>query len=160
MKQVFEFGGTSRYGFAGKQNVEIDDRKITITKGGVLNNITLKTSEKSFDITQVSTIQIKKNGLMMPGYLQFGLIGSIDSTHGIKNYTNENTLVIYNSNQFDSAQTIKRYIEQNKEKYLSIGNTVIAKSTAEQIREFKMLCDEGVITQDEFNRKKDQLINS
>ena len=160
MKQVFEFGGTSIYGFAGKQNVEIDNRKITITKEGVVNNIALQTSEKSFDITQVSTIQIKENGLLLPGYLQFWLIGSTDSTYGFKNYTNENTLIIYNLNQFKSAQIIKKYIEENKEKYSPTGCTVIAKSNAEQIREFKALFDEGVITEEDFNHKKNQLINS
>lgn len=159
MQQVFKFGGTSIYGFAGKQNVRIDGRKIIITKGGIVNNIRLAGGEKSFDITQVSTIQIKKN-FFLPGYLQFGLLGSQDRTHGLKNYSNENTLVIYNAEQFESAQIIKRYIEQNKEKFSSTGQTVILKSTAEQIREFKKLFDEGIITEEEFNRKKNQLINS
>ncbi|MDP3486702.1 MAG: hypothetical protein Q8S19_02070, partial [Bacillota bacterium] len=121
---VYEFGGTSVYGFAGIQQVVIDGRKITIIKGGLANAISLQSGEKSFDLAQVSTIQVKENGFM-PGYLQFGILGSPDLARGtIGALGSDNAVIIYSRQQYESALEIKKHIESHQERYRLASTSV------------------------------------
>ena len=53
---------------------------------------------------------------------------------------------------------VKKYIDENKDKYMNSTTNIINKSPAEQIKEFKELLDLGIISQDDFNQKKNQLL--
>lgn len=49
--------------------------------------------------------------------------------------------------------------EKIKEVYLK-SIAVTEKSNADEIREYKKLLDEGIITQEEFEKKKQELLNN
>ena len=42
----------------------------------------------------------------------------------------------------------------------NVKNTISAKSNADELRKFKELFDEGIITEDEYNIKKRQLLEN
>jgi hypothetical protein len=160
MEKSFEFGGTSLYGFAGKQQIRINENILTIVKGGITNALTMQNGEKSYDISQITAIQVKKNGFM-PGYMQISAKGNNDLLQGSFNaLASENAVVIYNTNQYNSALEIKKYIEENRSNYKNKNYTIQQKSAAEQIKEFKELLDQEIITKQEFDEKKKQLLNN
>lgn len=160
MKKTFEFGGTSWYGFAGEQSITIDENMLTIHKGGVVNSISMSNGDKTFDIGQITAVQVKKHGFM-PGYLQISSIGNTDFHQGNFNaLSSENAVVIYNDNQYQGALEIKKYVEENRARFKNSGQTTVVnvKSAAEQIKEYKELLDMGIISQEEFDAKKKELM--
>ena len=95
----------------------------------------------------------------MPGYLQFGILGSPDIARGtIGAIGSDNAVIIYSKQHYESALEIKKYIEINQEKYRAPMSVTTEKSVAEQIREFKSLLDDGIITKEDFEEKKAQLL--
>ncbi|MBS7577629.1 MULTISPECIES: SHOCT domain-containing protein [unclassified Enterococcus] len=141
-----------------KAYIKILDDKIIITKKGLLNAINqgLK-GEKTIFIKNISAIQVKKNGLTT-GYLQFSLIGGGESKGGVTAAVkDENTILFNNKKEYNQALEIKEYIEN----LISVGEHHISqeKSIPEQLKEYKELADIGIITKEEFDLKKKELLN-
>lgn len=160
MKKEYQFGGTNlRYGFAGDQKViiETDDNTLTIYKGGLKNSLSLTNGSKTFDIDMISAVQLKECGLL-PGYMQFSVTGNADTQGVLGGVGSENAVTIYSKDQYRSAEEVKKYVQEHRKK--ATGNTTIVntKSPAEQIKEFKELLDMGVISQEEFDAKKKELL--
>lgn len=135
------------------------ENKVEIKRKGVFAfaNHGLK-GDKTIPISSIRSIQIKKAGLIA-GYIQFGIGGSLESRGGIQaaNY-DENTVTFGNADNKTATQ-IKEYIEgliYNNSN--SQCNVVQAISDADELLKFKKLLDDGVITQEEFDAKKRQLL--
>ncbi|MBQ8767140.1 MAG: SHOCT domain-containing protein [Clostridia bacterium] len=116
--------------------------------------------DKTIPISSIKSIQIKKAGLIA-GYIQFGIGGALESRGGVQaaNY-DENTITFGNTNDNKVALQIKDYIESIINNSSQQQNTVVqASSEADEILKFKKLLDDGVITQEEFDAKKKQILN-
>ncbi len=136
------------------------ENKIEITRKGVwaFAHQGLK-GTKTIPISAIKTIQVKKTGLTQ-GYIQFGVLGGVENRGGLQaaNY-DENTVTFGNASDNKTATQIKEYIESliyNNSN--SRGNVVQATSDADELLKFKKLLDDGVITQEEFDAKKKQLL--
>lgn len=136
------------------------ENKIEITRKGVwaFAHQGLK-GTKTIPISAIKTIQVKKTGLTQ-GYIQFGVLGGVENRGGLQaaNY-DENTVTFGNAKDNKTATQIKEYIENlmyNNSKTKS--NIVQATSDADELLKFKKLLDDGVITQEEFDAKKKQLL--
>lgn len=149
MNKEFIFkGGT-------KSTITIIDNKILIKRKGFNNfvNQGLK-GEKTIFIKNISSVQIKKNGLTN-GYIQFSLIGGGESKGGIFAATkDENTVMFGRKGEYEKALEIKQYIESFQDEPESSNK----QNDINQIRELKSLLDDGIITQEEFNMKKKNLL--
>ena len=140
--------------------VYVNENKVEITRKGVFAfaNHGMK-GNKTIPISSIRSIQIKKAGLTA-GYIQFGIGGSLESRGGIQaaNY-DENTVTFGNVDNKTATQ-IKEYIESliyNNSN--SQGNIIQVTSDADELLKFKKLLDDGVITQEEFDVKKKQILN-
>ena len=114
---------------------------------------------KTIPISQIKSIQLKPAGLFV-GYIQFAISGGLEGSRGVKeaNY-DENTVTFYVADN-KQALEIKNYIEDIMLKTDSSQNTTIQTiSSADELKKYKELLDEGIITQTEFAAKKKQLLN-
>lgn len=97
----------------------------------------------------------------MQGYIQFGILGGLESTKAIQAAkTDENSVTFANRKDNQTAINIKKYLENimlNKSEKSS-STIVTSVSEADELRKFKELLDEGIITQEEFNIKRKQLL--
>lgn len=136
------------------------ENKIEITRKGVwaFANQGLK-GTKTIPISAIKSIQVKKAG-MVQGYIQFGISGSVENQGGYQAANrDENTVTFGNAKDNMIAMQIKAYIENVIYNNLKTqSNVVQATSEADEIIKFKKLLDDGVITQEEFNAKKKQLL--
>ena len=101
------------------------------------------------------------------GYLQLetaSAMASVDSSvDSLNTYYNENTFVWYSGKAEvtnEQMQTVKNYIQEKIASYkqAKVSTTVPASSSVEELKKFKELLDAGVITQEEFDAKKKQLL--
>lgn len=156
MAQTFEFKG------AGKTIVTLDGNFLRIKRKGFLNlaNHGLD-GEKTFDINNISGVQLKDAGTFTSGYIQFILLGSRESKGGLMAATKDENTIMFVKKEQKMADEIKSYVENilaSKNK-LSINTDKTSSDSAEEIRKFKSLLDEGIITQEEFDLKKKQILN-
>ncbi|MGW6193065.1 SHOCT domain-containing protein [Bacillus cereus] len=152
LDRIFEFKG------AGKTIVRIEGNFIRLKRRGALNffNHGLD-GEKTIDINNMTGIQIKKANFFTNGYIQFIFMGSQESKRGVMAAAADENTVMFTKREEKMAEEIKEYIESilvNKSKP-QVASSV---SGADEILKYKELLDQGVITEEEFQAKKKQLL--
>lgn len=133
--------------------------KTKIGIGSIMSGSTFN-GEKTIYFADCIGIQFKKAGIMI-GYLQFETASNGVNSSGSSNFYAENsfnweTTKIPNKKMIEVAEYCKKQIEEYKTKNNSpIVNEV---SAADELKKFKGLLDSGVITKEEFEAKKKQLL--
>lgn len=140
--------------------LKVYDDRLTIGQKGVTGFMTRGLSgEKTIYFRDITSIQFKETGLTS-GYLEFSFPGSRES-RGLTE-RGENKFMFAAAVGFgggkklnEKATEIKKYIEKkiNKTK-----NPVPQFSSADELLKFKLLLDSGVISVDEFEKKKSELL--
>lgn len=146
-----------------KMDVIIDKHYITLRPKGVMNVLNRGfTGEKTIDIFDISAVQYKKPGIMTTGYLQLVIKGSQENKGGVFGAVQDENTILFGKKEEEQALKIKAIIERIKEKKhsrrnISSQDTV---SVADEIRKLKQLMDEGILTEEEFNKKKACLLSN
>lgn len=155
MNHTYELKG------AGHTFLDVNESSITIRRKGMLNFINqgLK-GEKAIPLSSIRAIQIKKPGLTS-GYIQFSITGGNESKGGVFEATaDENTVMFVGKNSLKEMQELKTYIE-SKITALHVPQSAKASlSGPEEIKRYKELLDQGILTREEFEKKKNQILNS
>lgn len=112
---------------------------------------------KEFYYCDLTTVQYKKATILMNGFIQFEYPGA---NNGTRNFNSENTFVIMKGltdiEEFEKAyQYIKDRIAYYKQQR---NNPTAALSPADELKKFKELLDSGIISQEEFDVKKKELL--
>lgn len=152
LDRIFEFKG------AGKTIVKIEGNFIRLKRKGALNFLNHGLDgEKTIDINNMTGIQIKKANFFTNGYIQFIFMGSQESKRGVMAAATDENTVMFTKREQKMAEEIKEYIESilvNKSK----SQVAASVSGADEILKYKELLDQGVITDEEFQAKKKQLL--
>jgi len=138
-----------------KVTLILTDTTLTIKRKGAMSVILqgLK-GDKTIKLKNITSVQLKKPG-MTKGYIQFSLSGGNENTKGVFKATQDENSIMFPTKQYGEMLELKGYIDE----YDSDSYKPSIKSNAEQIKEFKELCNNGIITQTEFDIKKKQLLN-
>lgn len=151
MNKTFEFKGS------GKSVITIEGNFIRIKRKGFVNFMNHGLDgEKTIDINNLTGIQVKKAGFTS-GYIQFIFMGSQESKKGVFAATQDENTVMFIKKEQKMADEIKDYIES----FLSNKNSSQVAATtsgADEILKYKELLDQGIITEEEFQAKKKQLL--
>lgn len=128
--------------------------KIVIRQRSTLSNVmTSKIGEKTIFYHDITSVHFKKFSLLTGGYIQFFVKGHDDD---------ENIMQLGGSHNDLVAEKIYTYVNSRIMEVRSNRNNSNAKtsvvSNADEIRKFKKLMDDGIITRAEFNAKKKQLL--
>lgn len=136
--------------------VLIDGDFIRITRYGAFDMLKYGLDgEKSINMNNITAVQLRRP-VTGSGYIQFSLPGSNESKQGIFAALKDENTIMFTAPELDKAEKIKEHIEQ----ILSSkgNNTTAPTDSSAEIRKYKQLLDEGIITQEEFNAKKRQLL--
>lgn len=155
-KAVFEFDG----GVGDKLTV-FEDR-IVIKHKGVLNLMAMGVhGDKIVYLTDITGIQFKLGGLAS-GHLQFSMLGGNESKGGIMSAASDENTITFNPKKNHEAKEIHEYLMKKLRELKNAKNAPIVQavslSAADELKKFKELLDLGVITQEEFDAKKKQLL--
>ena len=133
--------------------------KIVIERKGISAFLTqgLK-GGKTIPIVSLTNIQFKPAGRLTNGYIQFSVLGEVGSKGGALAASFDENTVFFKKKNADVAENIRAFLE---EKIINKSNTtqiVQTASNADELKKFKELLDSGIITQEEFDAKKKQLL--
>jgi hypothetical protein len=117
--------------------------------------------ERKIFYGDISSIQFKKSSALLSGFIEFYFAGHNTQKQGgglFAGTTNDNRFTFYNR-YLPEIEKIRDYI-QGKIIECNTPQVVqaVATSDADELLKFKQLLDAGVITQDEFNTKKKQIL--
>lgn len=136
--------------------IELFANKVRILRKGIMGLLTqgLK-GDKEILISSISSIQFKKASAMTNGYIQFAFMGGKEAKGGLFQATQDENTVMFNTNQQGGFQRIKDEIETRMQ-----GGTMPSSpaSVADEIAKLADLRDKGILTEEEFQHKKKQLL--
>ena len=143
--------------------VLFDGTTVTIRRTGVLARLSAGSGEKVIPIASISALQFKLPGAMK-GYIEFTVPGGNESRSRFGKQTtdaakNENAVLFARSQREKFAHL--RDVVQAAINERHQGNTTPAPPTADipsQIKQLSELRDSGVITSEEFEGKKTELL--
>ena len=140
--------------------LELYEDKIVIKRKGALSKLTqgFFKGDKSIYLSQISGIQVKPGSWATNGYIQFTLSGSNENTRGIFDATKDENSVIFAKKHNELVIRIKDKIEELKTSLNKSGAVINSLSPADEIKKYKELQDDGIITEEEFNKKKKDLL--
>lgn len=148
-------------GARGRRLQVFEDKCIISTKVGVGSFLTgnISDGEKTIYYSDVLGVQYKKCNLQL-GYLQLETASATMNNKG-DNFFNENSFTFDNDVDYqmeEVAQFVKKKVDEAKQKKNAPVVVTGAVSNADELKKFKELLDMGIITQEEFDAKKKQLL--
>lgn len=113
---------------------------------------------KEIYYSDMLSIQFKASGNLVLGYIQF----ETASTHSKDNFNSENSWTFdYHTVSNEKAKEVENFV-RNKMRATKTQHTQVQaapqESAADQLLKWKNLLDSGVITQEEFDAKKKELL--
>lgn len=139
----------------------ITEEHAIIERKGVLGFMTqgLK-GQKRIPLQNIKAVQLKEGNNWTNGYIQFSILGGIESRGGIMNATKDENTLMFRKKDNELAKEIRAFVEEKISEYINNNNSTIINqlSVADEILKYKNLLDSDIITQDEFDAKKKQLL--
>lgn len=130
--------------------------------GSLLANIARggNTGGKRINISDITSVQFMEPSGISVGFIQFSYPGSIDRKDGVIGAVNDENTILVDQNNLIQAKEVVKYIEEKRKK-INNGNIDQAQtiSIADEILKFKKLLDDGIISEEDFQKKKKELLN-
>ncbi|MDD4422868.1 MAG: SHOCT domain-containing protein [Eubacteriales bacterium] len=125
--------------------------------------VATKRSEETFPLSKIQSFELKEPGALSPGRIIFrtaqAATAGINLGFGIGASLGAEKSFFYAKSERDIAIQLRDYITGYDEKDSNKEHGKGVVSVVEEIRGLKTLVDEGILTQDEFEAKKKQLLN-
>ena len=140
--------------------LEVYDDKIIIKRKGVMAFFGYGLAgDKTIPMSAIQSVELKEGSSLVNGSITFGVLGSKKQSGALFDVWDENSIIIERKHN-DMAREIKRYVESKIVEYSEPEPAATAPSisAADEIKKFKELLDAGIITQEEFDTKKRQLL--
>ena len=140
-------------------DLELLKNKIRIKrKGGMAFLLHGLKGDKEIFLNQISSIQLKKAGFALNGYIQFAFLGGREAKGGLFQATSdENTIMFSKDNQEDFIE-IKNAIEEQIFQFQNQDKNDKTSLGINDLEKLAKLRDEGIITEEEFQAKKRQIL--
>jgi hypothetical protein len=135
--------------------LELLEGRIRISRKGVLGFLTqgLK-GDKEINISSISSIQWKKAGAFTNGYIQFAFHGGAEAKGGLFQATQDENSIMFTKAQEAEFEKIRDEVHRR----VNAGATGSSDSVADEIKKLADLRDQGIITSEEFEAKKKQIL--
>lgn len=154
-------------GCRGRKMKVYEDKVVITVKPGIGSFLTGNAldGEKTIYFSDCLGVQFKKCGLTI-GYLQFETASGIMNNKK-SNHFNENTFTwekayVEEDLTNEKMEEVTNYVKDRIDYYKQARNAPVAAAApatpADEIKKYKELLDMGVLTQEEFDAKKKQLL--
>lgn len=154
MEEIYEFNGG-----VGDILLVYEDR-IQIKHKGVLNFLAMGIKgDKTIYYTDLTSVQFKKAG-WTSGHIQFSLLGGRESVGGVLSASSDENTITFKGGLNEKAEEIVNYINKKIKEARTPKSTVAIQETspADEILKYKQLLDSGIISQEDFEKKKKELL--
>lgn len=139
--------------------LKVYEDRIVISHSGVLNFFAMGIKgDKTIYYNDLTAVQFKKAGWLTAGHIQFSLLGGRESVGGVIAAASDENTILFGKSENDTAEKMVAYIQKKIKEARQPKVATVATSSADEIMKLKNLLDMGIITQEEFDAKKKQLL--
>lgn len=137
--------------------IELLDDRIRIRRGGILGfmNYGFK-GVKEIPLSQITAVEFKAAGRMFSGYIQFSYMGGAQSKGGILDAARDENTVMFKQSQQEEFERMRMEIERLRG--ITKPTATRPASSLDEIERLGELRDKGLITEEEFQAKKRQIL--
>lgn len=119
--------------------------------------------EKLIYFDMINSVEWNNATMLRNGYISLGVEGEIKNMSAMKGALKDaNSLIFFPKSNEDAKKCVDYINKKIQERYNqttpTFQYTTSSLSAADEIRKFKQLLDDGIITQEEFDQKKKQLL--
>lgn len=127
--------------------IEFENGIIKIKKGK-------KDAGRTISLSDVVSVTLKKPGIMMAGVIHIQVMGAktYSSVANATHYATDVNAICFRKPQYEAAEALKKAIDK------AIVDSSSPLNHADELRQFKQLLDDGIITQEEFDKKRAQIL--
>lgn len=138
--------------------LELTSSVVRIKRKGVLAFLTqgLK-GDKEILISQISSIQFRKANPFVNGYIQFAFVGGQEAKGGIFQGTQDENTVIFRVRQQPAFEAFRDALQER----IAVSQSGPKQSSASGLDELEKLASlraKGIVSEEEFQRKKKQIL--
>jgi hypothetical protein len=138
--------------------VVIDGDWLTIERKGFFGRVGHAKGDRRIPLGSITAVQVRPAGGFANGFIRFTVPGSPELKGGLQNATKDENAVIFNKKQAEEFEQLRKTVED----YISArqqGSTRPPEADIPaQIEKLGKLRDQGLITAEEFEEKKDELL--
>lgn len=142
--------------------ITLSDEALTISRKGFLGLMTqgLK-GDKRIPYSSISAVQYRKAGPLVNGYIQFSILGGMESRGGVLSAGGDENTVMFRSAQNARFSWLRDEIERRASAAKAPKSPAAASSsTAEQLSKLADLLDRGLLSETEFLAEKAKILAS
>jgi len=112
--------------------------------------------EKMVPFRSITTVQFKEPGWMTAGYIQFGVLGGIESGGGLAAAVNDENSVLFDKPELEAFKELRQIVEA---RCGAAAQPVAAPSSvADELKKLAELLSQGILSQAEFEAQKAKLL--
>jgi len=136
--------------------IELTESVVRIKRKGMLAFLTegLK-GDKEILISQISSIQFKKANNFVNGYIQFAFVGWHEAKGGIFQGTQDENTVMFRVSQQPAFDAFRDELTKRISGKKSGANQPLG---LDQLEKLASLRDQGIVSEEEFQNKKKQIL--
>ena len=111
--------------------------------------------DKEILISQISSVQFKKAGVLTNGYIQVSFMGGTEAQRGLSQASGDENTVIFSARQQSAFERIKEHIDSFRD---APHEPSRSSTDIDDLERLAALKDRGIITESEFEAKKRQIL--
>jgi len=142
----------------GNGQIDFDGKRVKIMRKGLLAVATQGfKGEKVIPIANIISVQFKLPGFLANGYIQFAT-ASGEGSRGLMEATSDENTVFFEKKDKEEFTNLRDAVELAIESLSSAQVQAIQTSVADEILKLKGLLEDGILTEDEFQQAKRNLL--
>ncbi|MBF7010584.1 SHOCT domain-containing protein [Novosphingobium resinovorum] len=141
-------------------NVEVTDDGIVIRRKGLVSfSLHGLKGDKRIPFGSIAAVQFKPANMLTSGYIQFSIVGGVESRGGIIAATkDENTVLFKGGKQNKIFEQLREVVEAGVKRSRAPVVASASITPTEQLEKLAGLLDRGLLTREEFNQQKAALL--
>lgn len=143
--------------------ITIEGDWLTIGRKG-LGRLGHSKGDRRIPLAQITAVQVRSAGPFANGFIKFSIPGSPELRGGLQAATSDENAVIFTKKQQPEFEAVRAYVERYLTTRYSTQSSRAQTTTPtadpiEQLRKLAELRDAGVLTPEEFEAKKAELLS-
>jgi hypothetical protein len=140
--------------------ITINGDWLTIERKGFFGRVGHSKGDRRIPLASITAVQVRPAGSVANGFIRFTVPGSPELRGGLQNASKDENAVIFKKSQADDFERVRLAVEHYIIAKHSGGAPIAAApDIPEQIKKLGELREQGLLTDEQFEAKRDELLS-
>ena len=141
-------------------SLKVNDTTVELIRKGLNAKLLGLRGNKEILISSITSIQFKEPGMLTNGFIQFAFSGSSESKGGVLDATKDEHSIVFTKKNLKQFAYLRDVINQRRNEINNLSSNYNPQSNNDfaDLEKLAELRDKGILTNDEFELKKRQIL--